>query len=639
MNVCFFSREYPPETHAGGIGTYTHNTAVALSGLGHEVHVIASTRGSGGTSCVDGVWLHRLGTSGDAPRGLDRLRYSRSVARAAGKIGVRFDIVQASEFGAEAFWFSLRKRAPLVTRLATPLFLTERLNAAAQSAGRILVNRMERAQTRRSDGVLASTRALAGVAAAEWKIPPSRIEVIPNSVDVGRIVRLAESRPLPQILRNKPYLLYFGRLEERKGIRVLADALPSFMEKDAEIWVVFAGSDSGYQGTPFREIIEDAAGLRARNRLVFFDNLPQEELFPIVAAARIVVLPSLWEAFGFVCVEALALGRPVIATSGSGFEEIIDDGDSGYLVAPGDSGRLAAKILACLRDDTELSRISAGAKKRAADFAVTRIVPRLLQFYERVREERPAQGRGSRRTESVRPRSPEGKMGREIFRTGGYVPYFRPDDKRNPFFRIYQRKRQDVAHMIDETRGPGEILDIGGGPGRLFQSVSDDSGGRLVVADVSLEMCALARKKPDRPDRVRVVNADARSLPFRDGSFEMIVGLDLFCHLEDPGKALREFARVLREDGVLVLDSSNSVPFWALFYPRYLGRNPLNWLRILRHKGVYPGWEGIVSHYPKKTFFSFLECAGFTVEKSLDYGPRVCPKWHLAVAGKKRAGV
>ena len=147
-------------------------------------------------------------------------------------------------------------------------------------------------------------------------------------------------------------------------------------------------------------------------------------------------------------------------------------------------------------------------------------------------------------------------------------------------------------------------------------------------------MLTLTQEHENKFNSIRLVNVDAQKLPFRDSSFDYVVGLDLLCHLRDPEKALSEFHRVLRPDGILVLDSTNSNPLWVLFYPRYLGKNPLNWLRILKFHGVYPGWERIVQHYPKKRFLSLLNGFGFQIRQILTYGPKICPKWHLAIATK-----
>jgi glycosyltransferase involved in cell wall biosynthesis len=383
MNICFFSKEYPPETHAGGIGTYTHNVAMNLTKLGHTVHVITSTRGSDRTTQDSGVWVHRLKNRRLIPRELWHLNYSYSVARKVSEIDCRFDIVQSCEFASEAFWFALTKKLPLVTRLATPFFLAEKLDGRWPFGPRVLLDWMEKRQTVRSDGIFTSTRALAKAVTQKWGIETSRVEIIPNSVDIARIVEFGRNKAATDMLAGKSFLLYFGRLEERKGLRILARALPPVFDRFPDLSMVFIGTDLKHRGLSMRAHINRECR-QYRERLIFFDNLPQEKLFPIVKLAKLVVLPSLWEGFGFVCVEAMALGRPIIATSGSGFEESIEDNVSGYLVDPGNSHVLGERIIDSLRDEEGLRRISEGARRRAREFEVSKVSSQLLDYYEKI---------------------------------------------------------------------------------------------------------------------------------------------------------------------------------------------------------------------------------------------------------------
>lgn len=225
-------------------------------------------------------------------------------------------------------------------------------------------------------------------------------------------------------------------------------------------------------------------------------------------------------------------------------------------------------------------------------------------------------------------------LGRDIFLTGEYVHYFNPDDKQNPFSTIYNRKRQDTIDIINKTEGSKTILDVGGGMGRISLALAESPKNKVILTDISIDMLELATSDDGSLQDFQVVKADAHDLPFNDNSIDYLIGLDLFCHIKKPRKALHEFHRVLASDGTLILDSTNSNPLWALFYPRYLGKNPLNWIRVMKFKGVYPGWEDIVRHYSKGVFFSFLSKAGFQIIQSLDYGPAICPKWHLAVSRK-----
>ncbi len=224
---------------------------------------------------------------------------------------------------------------------------------------------------------------------------------------------------------------------------------------------------------------------------------------------------------------------------------------------------------------------------------------------------------------------------RDIFLTGEYIQHFKPDDKRNPFSKIYRQKKQDTIDIINKSDNSKTILDVGGGMGRLSIALAQSEQNEIVLTDISIDMLKLVLKHADSSNNIVVVKADAHQLPFPDSSFDIVVGLDLLCHLEKPEMALHEFYRVLTNQGILILDSTNSNPSWALFYPRYIGKNPLNWFKILKFKGNLPGWETIVKHYTRKNFFSLLHKMGFKVIQNLNYGPMICPKWHLAVSRKR----
>lgn len=391
MRICLISREYPPETHIGGIASYTYKTAAALTRLGHEVHVVTAAW----KPCADyeenGVHVHRFEEPRVKPRELQAVAHARRVAATIANVPGRFDVIQACEWGGEAAWYALTpgRRAPLVTRLATPLFLIEQLNQNSRYGARGLVFRyMEYTQTRRSDGIISPTRALAEIVCRGWKIAPERVTVVPTGMDPAPVLANSDG-PLPEVVQHQDYLLYFGRLEERKGVHILGQALPAVLKAHPALKAVFVGDDLSYRGGSMREAIT-AMNQAQADRLIFLPRLPQRELFPIIKAARLVTLPSLWENLANTCLETMQLGRPVLATKRCGFEEVIEDGASGFLVEPGDAPDLERRLLEVLADTKLLERVGAGALRRVEDFAIDPMAARLADYYAQLVQQTPA---------------------------------------------------------------------------------------------------------------------------------------------------------------------------------------------------------------------------------------------------------
>ncbi|MGH9076247.1 MAG: glycosyltransferase family 4 protein [Acidimicrobiales bacterium] len=395
MRICLVSREYPIADHGGGIGTYTEKTARALVALGHTVDVLTEATAEPSVSVVDGVTVHFLDRS-PATR-LRTLARAWAVDRAIRRLTAPPQVVQACEFGAEAVLYSLRRprSAKLVTRLATPSFAVRELNQHGVDSGllpRLLLDVLERVQTRRSDAITSISQAIADVVCERWNISPDRVTALKTGVDFH--MRFAsQASGLPSELEGQRFVLFFGRLEERKGVHVLARALTGVMDDHPELHAVFAGNAATYQGRPMDDYVRGCNPMHL-DRLHFLPRQPQRDLFGLLAHARLVVLPSLWEGLGNVALEALDMGKPIVATSGSGFSDVIEDGLSGVLVPPGDVEALGA-ALSRLLDDTELSeRLARGALDRARSFELTSVAADLVSLYQRLVAQPAASSRG-----------------------------------------------------------------------------------------------------------------------------------------------------------------------------------------------------------------------------------------------------
>jgi glycosyltransferase involved in cell wall biosynthesis len=360
--------------------------------MGQSVSVITEALESPSVRMEDGVEVHRLAPArllGPlSPPYTRSLARARVVAAAVRTLRPAPDIVQVCECGAEGFWYSLggHPGTTLVTRLATPSVVVAELSphAGGQRLRTAYMDWMERTQTRRSDAVISPSAALAEEVGRRWGIAPESITLIRTGVDFAARYA-ATAAELPRELAGRDFLLYFGRLEERKGIHILAEALPALLDRYPDLHFVFAGENYlTYRGRPMQAYVEHCNG-RHLDRIHFLPRLPQNQLYPLLRKALFVVLPSLWESLANAALESLDMGRPVIATQGCGFGEVVEDGRSGLLVPPGDVPALSDAMLALMEDRARLRQMSQAAGAAADGFRLPRLAAQLLGFYESLR--------------------------------------------------------------------------------------------------------------------------------------------------------------------------------------------------------------------------------------------------------------
>jgi glycogen synthase len=199
------------------------------------------------------------------------------------------------------------------------------------------------------------------------------------------VQRAGETEP-PLPLPDR-FIAFSGRLERRKGVAELAAALPGVLDRHPDLHAVLVGRDAGAGGGAGAEEIRRATEAVA-DRVHLLGELPREGALAVMARAELAVLPSRWEAFGLVASEALALGRPVVTTSGSGLAEVVEHGRSGWLVPPGDPGQLERTLRERLADPEGLRRAGREARLRAESFRAEAIAGRLAAVFERVLSER-----------------------------------------------------------------------------------------------------------------------------------------------------------------------------------------------------------------------------------------------------------
>jgi len=259
------------------------------------------------------------------------------------------------------------------------------LHDGGSKAGLAVRELADRVTRPRADAVVAVSHAIAESLIAHGT-SADRLLVIHNGVDVEALARQAAHDPLPEpvreLARSRVTLVgVLSRLEPVKGVAdfVRAAALvPVSAGTDPERPARFVIAGSGSQAQHIREL---RAELGLDDRVLVVEQTPSAAA--LLGVCDIVVVPSLSEGFGIVAAEAMALGKPVVATAVGGLPEVVEDGVTGVLVPAADPKALAGAIEALLRDPSRAAAYGTAGRARAEErFAVTRMVAGYLDLYE-----------------------------------------------------------------------------------------------------------------------------------------------------------------------------------------------------------------------------------------------------------------
>lgn len=227
--------------------------------------------------------------------------------------------------------------------------------------------------------IVAVSRAVKRDCVERLHIEPDRITVIRTGVDSPGLVdqaRVSAQRAQWSVAQDAPLVVTVARLSYEKGVDALIDAAAVLHRSHPRARVVVLGEG------PDRRDLEARIQDRGLDGTVLLAGF-QDDIWPALAAADVVCLPSKSEGLPNALLEAMASGRPVVATAVGGVPEVVDSGQDGVLVEPGDAGRLAEEIARIL-DDAELARRLGEAARRTIerDFGAKSAVAKYGAFYQ-----------------------------------------------------------------------------------------------------------------------------------------------------------------------------------------------------------------------------------------------------------------
>lgn len=389
MNICIVSLGYMNKSGKSGLGTYAHNMVSGLSELGHEVHVIARTGNNDTIHMKKNVYIH--GTKQKRIRGswrfekylpIDRILCSISLAKKIQEIVQKYyiDIVEIPNTYGQGYWYARsRRKIPIVTRMHTAYFLALDANNKRYNLADRIACFMEKKAIVKSDGRTCSTLNHMQNMANICKINKERIAFIPLGVSKNK-----NNEDSAQYKSKGFKILFVGKLEKNKGIEDLLNIAPKLIDNFSDIYIYLVGAD--WQNTYYDWFIKKI-GKKYLSNVIFLGLLEDNEMYKHYETCDIFVGPSHYESFGLVYLEAMLYKKPVVACNVGGVPDIVQNGETGFLI---DAGNLEALFdrITCLYENKNM-RVDMGMAgyAKAKEYSIEKMITQTERYFNTVREE------------------------------------------------------------------------------------------------------------------------------------------------------------------------------------------------------------------------------------------------------------
>ncbi len=388
MRVLILSWEYPPIVE-GGLARHVRKLSEELVRQGVDVHVL--TRGGREHPPEEernGVMVHRVPERPFPRDDLDAFvkwveAMNRHMRAAGAELAERFafDLVHGHD------WLVAKASRSLARKLGVPYLTTIHATEYGRHQGWVdkhpqsYIHGVEKRMARHADAVITCSHYMRGHVADVYGIDEARVEVIPNGIDPHDLVPVDDLEALRARFAEpgQKLILLVGRLVYEKGFQFVLDALPRVIWKVGNVRFLVAGSGS-HEG----ELKAQAKRLGLLNHGTFLGWTGDDVLHSLYRIADLTVVPSLYEPFGLVALEAMASGCPCIVADTGGLREVVPNQDVGLRFQSRDPRSLAAMVEKVLTDDALRDRLIAEASEHVLSFDWVDVAAQTRAVYGRL---------------------------------------------------------------------------------------------------------------------------------------------------------------------------------------------------------------------------------------------------------------
>jgi phosphatidylinositol alpha-mannosyltransferase len=352
--------------YPGGVTEHVRHLGAELGRRGHDVHLIAPSSSSADVN--GGITHHRIGrvvpipANGSVARITLPLRGYLQAKRLLSR--ERFDIVHLHE--------PLMPALPLtVLRHSTAVNVGTFHAFGRSGVGYFYGKPMLRPFFRKLHRLVAVSRSAREFVSKRF---PGDYEVVPNGIDFDRFA--LPRPPLDQFEDDRLDVLFVGRLEPRKGLAYLLRAWSSVRMAVPRARLIVVGG--GEHASSYQRYARD----RGWTEVVFAGHVSHDDLPRYYQTADVFCAPSTGqESFGIVLLEAMAAGKPIVATAIAGYSEVVTHGQQGLLVRPKESDDLTEALVALLRDVALRRELGERGQATARAYDWVRVADRVLDVY------------------------------------------------------------------------------------------------------------------------------------------------------------------------------------------------------------------------------------------------------------------
>jgi glycogen(starch) synthase len=385
MQALILSWEYPPLIE-GGLARHVRKLAENLADGGADIHVVARGREEDPPEEErGGVLIHRV-REPQRPRDLGEFvtwieRMNADMLARGVELGDRydFDVVHGHD------WLVAGAGDHLAKRFRAPFVVTIHATEYGRHQGWVdkhpqsYIHGVEKWMANRAERVITCSSYMREHVADVYGLDESRIAVIPNGIDPSELVPVDDLDTLrgrfaqPQ----ERLVLLVGRLVYEKGFQLALAALPGLIERVGGVRFLVAGS-----GTAEQELREQATALGLDPYGAFLGWIGDDVLHSLYRIADLTVVPSIYEPFGLVALEAMASGCPCLVADTGGLREVVPHEDVGLRFRSRDPSSLASMAERLLTDEGLRDRLVAEAGEHVLTFDWADVARQVGEVYE-----------------------------------------------------------------------------------------------------------------------------------------------------------------------------------------------------------------------------------------------------------------